>query len=149
MVTGGNGRMKNLIRIAVVTLSLIFIAMATVLFVVFYPFTPIKYFETALKQNAVMAGGQIEYTSFFEKYVNTVGTVTTFLVSMDGKATIVLTSSGLADAKPDDTFKVVQVDIPENTKPGKYKIRWVVVYDYYGIRQVRVRCETPEFTVIK
>jgi hypothetical protein len=149
MSVNNNGRIDRLICVAWFICCLIAMCVATVLIVSLYPFTPIQYGATDLWYNTVRAGESITYTAHFKKYTRSVGTMTRYLISLNGGATVTLFPGGLADAKPTDTSKTVVVEIPPITKPGKYKIRWVVVYTYYGIRQVSVPCETPEFTVIR
>jgi hypothetical protein len=148
MAANGNGRMDTLTRVAVAIFVLLALIVGATTFVIFYPFHPVVYSKTVLEQGIVKAGSYVTYTAYFKKNVTTIGTMTRYLVSLNGEATITLDPPGLADAKFTDTTKTVIVYIPSFVKPGLKKIRWVVVYPYYGIRQVSVSHETPVFTVI-
>lgn len=149
MQNNGNGKKQKLIlNIAIGIFVVLVLCVGSILAVALYPFTPVVFREVVLKQDVVTAGQYITYTANFTKYTNKVGTMTRYLVSLNGDATITLNPSGLADAKMSATCKTVVVEIPCIVKPGRYKIRWVVVYDYFGIRQVSASHETPEFRVV-
>jgi hypothetical protein len=145
----GNGKMRLLLRISWVTFVSLVLCVGFVLTILFYPFVPITYSKVVLCQDEVIAGRFITYTAHFNKYTDRVGAMTRYLVSRNGEATITLTPYGLADAKIGDTVKTVTVQIPDQVKHGKYYIRWIVVYDYFGIRFVKVGAETPDFLVTK
>ena len=147
--TNGNGKkQKFILNIAIGIFVILALCVGSVAVVSLYPFTPVVFHEVTLKQDIVTAGQYITYTANFTKYTSKVGTMTRYLVSLNGDATITLNPSGLADAKVADTHKTVIVEIPCIVKPGNYKIRWVVMYEYFGIRQVSVWFETPVFKVI-
>jgi hypothetical protein len=148
-VLNGNGRIKRVLLLTYITFCFLVVCMGTIVTVSLYPFEPIKYSKIDLLYSTVKAGGYVWYTANFCKSVNQVGTMTRYLVSMNGGATITLNPGGLADAKITDKSKTVMVEIPDDIKPGKYKIKWVVVYSYFGIRQIPVWAETPEFMVVK
>jgi hypothetical protein len=44
--------------------------------------------------------------------------------------------------------KKITAGIPKWVKPGRYKIMNVVTYEYFGIRKVNFKYETPCFEVI-
>jgi hypothetical protein len=118
-----------------------------IVIIYWYPFTPIVYEKAVLKQNQVKTGDVLTYTAHFKKYANRVGTMQRWLVC-EKQATQSL-DYGLADASVDDTFKTVTVEIPKTTLPGKCKVKWTVGYDYYGLRTIPTRFETPQFEVVK
>jgi uncharacterized protein (DUF58 family) len=146
-VINGDKKFILLIRIGISIVILLSFLTGGVIAVSVWTFAPVVYSNIELKQHSVVAGTSITYTAHFKKNTRRVGTMTRYLVSLNGDATITLTPAGLADAKIEDTSKTVTVQIPEYIQFGKYKIRWVVVYDYFGIRQVSVWCETPPFMI--
>ena len=150
MVTGGNGRMIMLIRLTTATLVTLAILVGSIFILSVYPFHPIVYGQIVLNQNTVQVGKYMSYTANFVKNTYTVGTMTRYLISTkDKRATITLGPGGLADAQVTDKSKTVSVEIPEFVAEGEYFIRWVVVYPYFGIRQISATCETPPFMVTK
>jgi hypothetical protein len=149
MGTNGNGNLQKLVlKIAIATFVVLTVCMIGVTTIALYPFEPVKYSQTILHNSTVTAGQYITYTAKFCKSTNKIGTMTRYLVSLNGDATITLSPSGLADAKITDISKTVTVQIPELVKPGRYKVRWVVVYTYFGIREVSISWETPEFRIV-
>ncbi len=144
-----NGRMDLLTWVGVAIVFLLACSIISVTVVLFYPFHPLTYYPTTMEKTTVKAGDLISYTAHFSKTTDKVGSMTRYLVFMNGDATVVLTPYGLADARSTDSHKTVTVQIPHATPPRRCKIRWVVIYDYFGIRQVAVWGETPIFEVTK
>lgn len=125
-----------------------FIAFLSIVY--FYPFEPIVFHRAILVEDRVKAGSAIEIVSCFDKFTDKPGMMTRYLVAAnDGGQIITLTGPLLATAKAGDSFKVVRIEIPDYIVSGKYYIRWVVGYDYFGLRTVYVTSETPIFSVEK
>lgn len=61
---------------------------------------------------------------------------------------------GIGQATPSgqrksDRQKPIAIEIPKWVEPGKYFIRSVVTYEYFGIRKVEVEYNTPFFEVVE
>jgi hypothetical protein len=134
-------------KVSIATFLTISLLLASVLWAQFWPFTPVEFEKVVLEYDTVKADDVIVYTSYFKKHVNRVGNMTRYLISQNGESVITLSTS-LVLSKTTDRQKVVVVWIPSWVKPGKYKIKWVVTYDYFGIRMVEASAETPIFTVV-
>jgi hypothetical protein len=138
-------------KMSVAIFSLLIGSMIFLLVVFIYPFEPITFHEAILITPSVKAGYAIEIISCFDKYTDKPGTMTRFLVAADDNGGQIITLSGpiMATAKKGDSFKVVRIDIPSYVPSGRYFIRWMVAYNYFGLRTVFVESETPVFTVEK
>jgi hypothetical protein len=144
-----NGRALKVASILSYLVSVIaLLSIAFVTFVLLWPFEPVRYTRVDLLTPVVRAGDRLSYTVHFIKSVDKVGTMSRYLTCKDNRASITLGPSGLADALPTDIMKKVSVEIPSSSDPGICKVRWTVGYDYFGIRTVIVRAETPWFHII-
>jgi hypothetical protein len=136
-------------KLSIGIFSLLVISLVALIWVISWPFQPIEYRPTTMSTDRVRVGEVVEVTAHFVKHTNKVGTMTRYLVSVNNQETIITLGTSLASANRSDTSKTVQIEIPDYVHPGKYKIWWIVGYDYFGLRTVYVRGETPEFTVEK
>jgi hypothetical protein len=149
MVTGGNGRMKIVLRLATATFMILFLMMSFAVIVTFYPFEPVVFTSMTLDKEKVSPRGVITYTTKFIKHTDKDGEASRFLMNAENSAFYPLGPITLADSPQGPGEKVVANEIYDYVIPGRYRIKLVVKYDYFGIRTVRVKAETPCFTVTK
>jgi hypothetical protein len=133
----------------------IILSMLLVLGVLFYPFCPVSYTGVTLYSQTVRPGDAFKYRVDLEKHSNKVGTISRYLVFVNdkgvqnGDATMPLGQPGPADARSDQKHKYITVEIPRVCPEGFVKIRSVVKFEYFGIRDVIITFDTPIFQVIK
>jgi hypothetical protein len=126
-----------------------FLALICLAFIIiqWYPFVPITFGDAVLDKDVLRPGEALSYTNTFEKHTNKTGMIQRYL-QCKKQATANIGSPTLADASMEDKSKRVIAVIPETTMPDVCRIRWVVDYEYFGMRKVSVRHSTPWFQVI-
>ena len=135
-----------LFRMAYTLFVSILVSLLFILFILFYPFDPITFGKIELEEMHAHPGGTITYKANFVKHTNKVGTIQRFLVCRN-QATQTIEPQSLADATSEDTSKRRKAPIPANTIPDICRIKAVVTYPYFGVREIKTGFETPEFSV--
>lgn len=144
----GTGRINHvmLFRLAYTVFIFLVVAVLFVFWIIWWPFNPITFGEIKLDDVHGHPGGTVTYVANFTKHTDTVGVIQRFLVCRN-QATQTIEAPSLADACKDDTSKRRKALIPLNTIPDTCKIKAVITYPYYGIRDIKRGFETPWFTV--
>jgi hypothetical protein len=135
-----------LFRMAYTLFSAILAGAMLIMLILFYPFNPISFGDAQLDKDSVKAGEALSYTTHFEKHTDKTGMIQRYL-QCKKQATQNIGSPTLADATSGDKEKSVKAVIPETTMPDTCRIRWVVDYEYFGIRKITVKHSTPWFEV--
>ena len=139
-------KFSSIFKLTVSFYLVLFLIILSFFCVLFYPYKPVVYYDVEMTQKTVIAGESLSYIVHFKKKTDRIGTMTRFL-DCKNQSSIVLGPYGLADSKKTDTSKPVRVEIPIGTKSDICKVRWIVEFNYFGIRNVWERYETPEFEV--
>jgi hypothetical protein len=146
-MTNGSVNHVMLFRLAYTVFGFFALVILAVTTVFWYPFVPVKYEKVVLLHDTVSPGEAISYDVYFTKYVEKTGTMTRWLVCKQ-QSTQVLDFS-LADAAITDRVKHSCAEIPKITRPNQEcKVTWTVGYDFFGLRTVAVRYETPWFYIL-
>jgi hypothetical protein len=115
----------------------------------FYPFHPVDFLGTEFMPIEVKAGEIVKYKMLVEKHTTLTPTITRFLVSTDDTANqIQIGTTTPGSQRITDKHKWITVEIPRWVEPGRYFIRSVASYEYFGFRKVEVDYNTPCFNVI-
>ena len=97
-----------------------------------WPYDPVTYNYIQMETPFVKSGDVVIYKLWMDKKTNLTPIVTRTLQNMDSKEDQISVTGTVGMARIGDPYKRIYVGVPSWIKPGRYIVRNVVTYPYWG-----------------